>query len=140
MNTLLEWFIKPKINQIGFEDVIHAISRPNQYAILNTLPIDQQSCLIERTLSTQEEELFINDLLTKYTGQTKTILLYGRNSCDPTPYKKQNQLATLGIREVYVYSGGMFEWLLLQDIYGEKDFATTSKSDLLIWRPKKEWS
>ena len=26
---------------------------------------------------------------------------------------------------VYIYPGGLFEWLLLQDIYGSEDFPTT---------------
>ena len=28
---------------------------------------------------------------------------------------------------VFIYPGGLFEWLLLQDIYGFDDFPTTKK-------------
>jgi hypothetical protein len=28
---------------------------------------------------------------------------------------------------LYVYIGGLFEWLLLQDIYGDEEFPTTAK-------------
>jgi hypothetical protein len=42
----------------------------------------------------------------------------------------------LGFRNVCVYSGGMFEWLLLQDIYGATSFPTTSKElDILKYKP-----
>jgi hypothetical protein len=42
----------------------------------------------------------------------------------------------LGFENVYIYRGGMFEWLLLQDIYGFDEFQTTSKiTDLLKYKP-----
>jgi len=31
------------------------------------------------------------------------------------------------VANLYVYIGGLFEWLLLQDIYGDEEFPTTSK-------------
>ena len=39
--------------------------------------------------------------------------------------KKYAQLTGLGFINVYIYPGGLFEWLLLQDIYGQDDFSTT---------------
>jgi len=39
---------------------------------------------------------------------------------------------------VYMYCGGMFEWLLLQDIYGANEFPTTARQmDILKYRPAK---
>jgi hypothetical protein len=36
---------------------------------------------------------------------------------------------------VFVYTGGLFEWLLLQDIYGKDEFPTTSDElDILKYR------
>ena len=32
----------------------------------------------------------------------------------------------MGFKNVHIYTGGLFEWLLLQDIYGDKNFETTS--------------
>jgi hypothetical protein len=53
-------------------------------------------------------------------------------------YNKYNQLNSLGFYNVYVYTGGLFEWLLLQDIYGEKDFPTTNiELDILKYKPNK---
>ena len=44
----------------------------------------------------------------------------------------------LGLKNIYIYSGGLFEWLLLQDIYGEDEFPTTSKElDILKFKPVK---
>ena len=55
--------------------------------------------------------------------QTK-IILYGKNSTDNLCDKKYKQLCELGFSEVYIYAGGMFEWLLLQDIYSNNEFPT----------------
>jgi hypothetical protein len=37
-----------------------------------------------------------------------------------------------------MYTGGLFEWMLLQDIYGDAEFPTTSRElDVLKFRPHK---
>ena len=54
-------------------------------------------------------------------------MVYGKNCADTTATKKAIQLRTLGFVNVCVYGGGLFEWLLLQDIYGKPEFKTTSK-------------
>ena len=53
------------------------------------------------------------------------IIIYGKNSDDQTIYNKYEQLNKLGFYNIYLYSGGLFEWLLLQDIYGKDEFPTT---------------
>ena len=64
------------------------------------------------------------------------MIIYGKNSTDITVDSKEKQLEELGFEDVYVYSGGMFEWLLLQDIYGDQSFPTTSKTtDILMYKP-----
>jgi hypothetical protein len=51
--------------------------------------------------------------------------------------KKYQQLLTLGFYNVFVYMGGLFEWLMLQDIYGKELFPTTKKElDLLKFKSK----
>jgi len=144
MQSLFEWaFHTRKSTCIGFEDVLYAIRHPDKFVLINTLPLDQQSCLVKGTLNAREEETFVNDCLTKYTANPKRILLYGKNTCDETPYLKQRQLLSLGISETHVYAGGMFEWLLLQDIYGKPEFATVGnedKVDLLSWAPSRYFS
>ena len=56
---------------------------------------------------------------------------------DNSTIKKHEQLLSLGLKNVYIYAGGLFEWLLLQDIYGYDEFPTTSKTiELLKYRGK----
>ena len=47
------------------------------------------------------------------------------NACDESLATKCHQLLQLGFTNLHVYAGGLFEWLLLQDIYGEELFPTT---------------
>ena len=64
------------------------------------------------------------------------IIIYGKNCNDEKIYKKYQQLLSLGFYNVFVYPGGLFEWLLLQDIYGTEEFPTTSKQlDVLKYKP-----
>ena len=63
------------------------------------------------------------------------IIIYGVNACDDSVIKKYNQLYALGFINLYIYCGGIFEWLLLQDIYGEEAFKTTTKEiDILKYK------
>jgi len=44
-------------------------------------------------------------------------------------------LVALGFTEVYIYLGGLFEWVLLQDIYGTELFKTTRRvADILRYK------
>ena len=64
------------------------------------------------------------------------IIIYGENSSDSNVDTKYKQINDLGF-EVYIYGGGMFEWLLLQDIYSNSEFPTTTKIlDILKYKPK----
>lgn len=124
--------------KINFEDIQYAIKTQNEYIIINTLPIHEQECLIKNTLPYEQEEKTINDLLNNYDFNNKKIIIYGKNVNDETAEKKYNQLRTLGFSEIYLYSGGLFEWLLLQDIYGKDEFQTTKKIlDILKYKAKK---
>jgi hypothetical protein len=77
--------------------------------------------------------MIINKHIT--TGKGIRIIIYGKNSNDEKIYKKYQQLVSLGFTNVYVYVGGMFEWLLLQDIYGGELFPTTSNElDILKYK------
>jgi hypothetical protein len=136
MFQLLAQFTKKsqhKNHKIGFEDVKTAIQN-KKFIVINTLPETDQKCIIQSTINANTEEQIINDLILKDDDQT--ILIYGRNATDPTPSTKYDQLKKLGFDQVYVYVGGLFEWLLLQNIYGESEFPTTTQTkDLLQYRP-----
>jgi hypothetical protein len=127
------WFQKKPISKIGFQDMQHAIQNDN-YIIINTLPAENQDCLIKNTLTIDKEEQVINQLIDKYTQ--KPFIIYGKNAADSTVDIKYNQLVQLGFRDVYIYSGGMFEWMLLQDIYNKEEFPTTRQVlDILKYKP-----
>jgi hypothetical protein len=85
------------------------------------------------------EEKIINDLLNQYNFKDKSIIVYGKNANDHTAEKKYRQLITIGFVDVYIYLGGMFEWMLLQDIYGKDEFPTTTiVLDILKYKGKRE--
>lgn len=125
--------------KINFEDIQYAIQKSNEYIIINTLPISEQDCLIKNTLPYEQEEKTINELLNNYDLNNKKIIIYGKNANDESSEKKYSQLRTLGFSEIYLYSGGLFEWLLLQDIYGSVEFPTSKKIlDILKYKANRQ--
>jgi hypothetical protein len=124
--------------KISFEDMQHAIRLTDQYIIINTMSVAEQDYLIKNTISYQMEENIINDLLNKYDMKTRKFVVYGKNANDESAEKKYKQLVSLGFADVYIYLGGMFEWVILQDIYGTDEFPTTRKVlDILKFKPAK---
>jgi len=134
MVSIINFFMGNKltIKKIGFEDIQYVLKhKKNQYALINTLDITDQTCLIPGTVSVKDEEFMIN----KHLNKNISIVIYGKNANDVSIFKKYEQLLTLGFTSVYVYTGGLFEWLLLQDIYGNDEFPTTSyELDILKYR------
>lgn len=127
-------------NKISFEDIQYIIksSYKNDFIIINTLSITEQDCLIKNTISYDSEEKIINELMTKYEFKKYKFIIYGKHSNDDSVEKKAKQLLNLGFSNVYVYTGGLFEWLLLQDIYGFDEFPTTKKVlDILKYKPPR---
>jgi len=100
--------------------------------LINTLSLDEQCCLIKNTLHANKEADFMNQLLNK--DKNKEIIVYGRNHRDLKVTEKYNQLKKLGFVNVYIYFGGLFEWLLLHIVYKEFNFpidGTFNENDLL---------
>ena len=123
--------------KISYEDVQYLIKNSETHLLINTLAENEQHCLIKNTMDYKREEELINKLLNNSNKEIK-IIIYGRNCNDDKLHFKYNQLTTLGFCNVYVYTGGLFEWLLLQDIYGENEFPTTKKEiDILKYKPRK---
>ena len=118
-----------------FEELQDIVLRSSKnVALINTLTRDNQSCLIQTTLSVHQEEKEINQLL-RQKNRDKMVILYGQNYHDERLIKKVNQLSNLGLKNVKVYYGGLFEWLCLQEIYGAELFPTTSQeTDLLKYK------
>lgn len=122
------------MKKINYEDMQTVTKNPEIYLIINTLSPSDQKCLIVNTTVAEEEEILIN----KYLKENKSIriIVYGKNCNDDSVQKKYQQLLTLGFYNIFVYTGGMFEWLLLQDIYDKDLFPTTKKElDLLKYKP-----
>ena len=135
---MLNNLFKTKYKTATFEDVQFAIRNPNIYVLINTLQSTNQECLIQSTLLFQTEENSINEYINNYDFNSKTFIVYGENTNDESIETKYSQLLGLGFEKVYIYRGGMFEWLLLQDIYGDIEFPTTSKLlDILKYKPRR---
>ena len=92
------------------------------------------SCMIQGTVPIINEESVINNYYNN-NNLSLPIIIYGYNSCDENIVKKYKQLTELGFKNVYVYPGGIFEWLLLQDIYTTK-FIKTNKTELNLLKYK----
>ena len=124
------------MKKINYEDMQTVIKNPEVYLIINTMAPSDQKCLIINTTIAEEEEPLIN----KYLKENKNIriIIYGKNCNDESVQKKYQQLLSLGFYNIFVYTGGMFEWLLMQDIYGKDLFPTTKKEvDLLKYKPSQ---
>jgi hypothetical protein len=125
------------IQKINYEDIQYAIKNSEQYLLINTLVESEQNCLIPNTININKEIEMINNFIKMGNKQVK-IIIYGRNCNDEKIYSKYNQLNSLGFYNLYVYTGGLFEWLMLQDIYGNNEFPTTKKElDILRFKPPK---
>jgi rhodanese-related sulfurtransferase len=126
------------VNKINFEDIQYILHNKDQYLLINTLEETSQDCLLPTTITPEKEIAIINNLL-KTANKNIKIIIYGKNCNDDKIYKKYNQLQSLGFTNIYIYTGGLFEWLMLQDIYGDKEFPTSKKElDILKFKPQKK--
>lgn len=128
------------IQKCNFEDVQSVIqNKSNNTILINTLKENEQDCLIDGTISCQDEASIINNILSS-SKQVK-VFIYGKNSNDNKVIEKYKQLMELGITYVYIYYGGLFEWLCLQDIFGEDEFPTTKRElDILRFKPQSNYN
>jgi hypothetical protein len=149
-NTKKTGMSRSKGHMINFEDVQSIIGvsgsglkqRGNdQFLLISTLDAANQNHVIKSTISAQEEEDRINEIISGKNDDAENIMLvvYGKHVTDEKVITKYNQLKGLGFSTVLVYPGGMFEWLLLQDIYGADLFPITSTNkcrdiDILEYR------
>lgn len=121
------------VQRCNFEDVQHMIQMKTGH-LIHTLSEHHQQCLIDNTLDSSHEVEIINKLL--HGSKDDMIIIYGKHCNDTSVHKKHEQLCQLGFTNVCMYSGGLFEWLCLQDIYGNDVFPTTSHEiDILKFKP-----
>jgi hypothetical protein len=125
------------IQKINYEDIQYILKNKNSGILINTLREEEQDCLIINTVDIHKEVELINRFI-KNSAKHIKIIIYGKNANDEKIYEKYSQLGSLGFYNIYIYPGGLFEWLLLQDIYGANDFPTTKKElDILKYKPNK---
>ena len=125
------------IQKINYEDVQYIIKNPEGVVLINVLGVGEQDCLIPSTISINKEIELINECIKSHHKNIK-IVIYGRNCNDEKMYEKYSQLSSLGFYNIYIYAGGIFEWLMLQDIYGKSEFPTTKNElDILKFKPRK---
>ena len=120
--------------KVNYEDIQIIIkkNRPNML-LINTLELNEQDCLIPNTVNAYQEEQIINNNL---KNNTIEIVIYGKNTNDKSIKKKYFKLSDLGFTNIYIYQGGLFEWLCLQEIYGKSNFPTTKEElDILKYKP-----
>lgn len=101
--------------------------KKGNFILINTLPLHKQEYLIKGTMPALEESKRINEYL--YKNKKIEIVIYGLDAQDPSISKKYIQLKTLGFENVSVYMGGIFEWALLQEVYGSNFPTEGSLSD-----------
>jgi len=125
------------VQKINYEDIQYVLKNTETHILINTLDDSDQGCLLPNTVNIHKEVELINKFIQLGNKQIK-IIIYGRNCNDEKIYAKYKQLVSLGFYNVYVYTGGLFEWLMMQDIYGHSEFPTTKKElDFLKYKPNK---
>lgn len=127
------------VPKVSYEDIQMVVYRnthiPHSTLIINTLPPSLQHCLIKTTVDIRYEEQIVNTMIHK--NRDIMIIVYGKNSNDITILHKYEQLVKLGFTNVHIYTGGIFEWMLLYEIYGKDLFKITRyEIDILRYRPK----
>jgi hypothetical protein len=106
----------PTLERATFDDV-----KDPRYLLINVLSETEQGVLIQSTVACTNEVVEVEKAI-----QTKrTIIIYGRNNHDDKVWLKYAQLKKLG-GKAKVYVGGLFEWILLQELYGNERFPLTS--------------
>ena len=117
----------------SFDSIQNKIMTGLSITLINTLLEGDQDCLIKGTISALKENEIMNELLKK--NKNREIIVYGKNHRDLSVIKKYNQLKKLGFTQVFIYFGGLFEWLLLQEVYGVINFPTDGKfKDILKYK------
>ena len=127
------------VPKVSYEDIQMVVYRnthiPHSTLIINTLPPSLQHCLIKTTVDIIYEEQIVNTM--NHKNRDIMIIVYGKNSNDITILHKYEQLVKLGFTNVHIYTGGIFEWMLLYEIYGKELFKITRyEIDILRYRPK----
>jgi hypothetical protein len=129
------------IKKVNFDDIIMISkdSSKNTHILINVMEKEDQALLIKSTLSINEEIEKVNSLLS-FRKMDVNIVIYGKNTDDVSKViKRYRQLCDMGFSNVHVYLGGLFEWLLLQEIYGNDEIKTNivCNRNILDYKPAR---
>lgn len=139
MNIFTSTFQQSMPQKIGFDDILSTL-HDKSFIRINTLPANEQSYMIKGTLSSTLEEDKINEIMGNINTQHEyTVIIYGKNSVDDTLELKYTQMIGLGFKNVFIYYGGLFEWVMLQELYGKNVFPSEGTcNDLLRYKHTKK--
>ena len=123
---------KPCFNSKNFNTICYEEIQNGNYILITTLK--ENDCLIKQTLTPSKEVEHINFCISN--NKQENIIIYGKNYLDESIYTQYSKLKSLGFDNIYIYPGGLFEWLLLQEIYGLELFSTNIyEKDILKYKP-----
>lgn len=112
------------VNKVSFQNIQDVINGNHKNTIMIcTLDSKYKEYIIKNTINIEDECQIINNLIST-NNLNKVVFIYGKNAYDDSIYYKYTQLKSLGFTECYLYLGGLFEWLLMQDIHGFDEFPT----------------
>lgn len=102
----------------------NAITNPSSPLLLLAAPsTDMTPWRIRGTASAADEERRINRLIETKNDDTQKmqIVYYGLNSTDQAPEAQARKLLQHGLG-ASVFRGGLFEWGLLRDVFGDATY------------------
>ena len=124
------------IKTVNFDNVKY-----DKHLLIHVMDEKDQTLLIKGTLTIEDEIKTLNSVLSASKQGETRIIIYGKNTDDyEKVIRRYKQLRTLGF-DACVYFGGLFEWLLLQEIYGISEFPIEKRGiapmDALKYAPAK---
>jgi hypothetical protein len=111
-------------------DFEYVLKRYAHATLISTIPCSHGKHRIKHTLGPEEEVEAINRYIS--SSENTEIIVYGMNCADTSVFKKYSQLSSLGFTNLKLYCGGLFEWILLQDVYGNDTFQTNHAVDDIL--------
>jgi hypothetical protein len=124
-----------QVKTVNFDNI-----KEQNHLLINVMDETDQSVLIKGTVHIENEIKTINSLLSASKQGETRVIIYGKNTDDfHRVMNKYKQLCELGF-DTHVYIGGLFEWLLLQEIYGSAEFPIENRAnilDILKFAPQK---
>ena len=106
------------------EDIIQQLdvnpSLNSNLIIIHTLKEYEEHIHIKHTTHSKDEINLMNTHLN--TNKNINICIYGKHHSDSTVMKKYEQLQEFGFTNISIYTGGLFEWLTLNQLYGEDTY------------------